>query len=126
MADEAQHPGGHMFRPFVTGLADKVRALGLIEADRTLDEARRIVWMLSFSGGGDSAVREFVDPPALALEIAAQLGQVTTLEADRIMLEVRLCLWMGAFAARPYTTFGKQLAAHLERQERPADPAKLN
>ena len=74
-------------------LAGECMGLSLIEADTVLDNARRYVWLRSFSGASNDALdREIAGVPnfAVSRRIVDHLdGIVTHMEAEQVFLEAR-------------------------------------
>lgn len=99
----------------IAGLCD---GMSVIEADITLDDARRYIWLKQFSGASDDALkRELGDVRntlAKGLEIVGALDGLPPMDAEEVILETRIYLWMTAFARVPSSLFAAQLRAHVE------------
>jgi hypothetical protein len=95
--------------------------LSLFEADLALDDARRFIWIRQFSGAPDLAIKDQLSELRLdvALEIADRMIDiVSALEAESIIMEVRVAIWMAGYAAIPGSLFARQLRAHRKQCSR--------
>lgn len=100
--------------------------LKFVDADRMLDEARRVLWSIAFAGATLDGAMRILDPPAPARAVAELLKDRTVLETEKLLLDARLFLWMQNYARVPGSRFGQQLAAFIDRSTLPSDPSKLN
>jgi len=78
-----------------------------VEADRALDDARRLLWQSVFSGEPPEAVNAVVSPSPAAAAIATILSGAPLVVGDRLIYDLRLAVWSTRFAADPFTLFGR-------------------
>ncbi len=114
------------FSPLTAAIVDKLVGLKIMEADLTLDEARRAMWAFAFSGASPAVVVRTLGLSAPARGIVGLLNGRTLLALESVFLEARLYLWMQHFGRVEGSRFGQQFTAHIERQALPGDRAKLN
>lgn len=99
-------------------IAGQCEAMSLMQADIALDDARRYIWLKQFSGASEDALRRELgdvrEALAKGLEIAGTLDGMPPMEAEEVILEARIYLWMTAFARVPSSMFAMQLQAHNE------------
>ena len=103
-------------------VAGECAGLSLIEADIALDIARRYLWLRAFSGAaGETLDDELAGTVhfAVARRIVSRLdgsGDPHHLDAEQVLLEARLALWMQNFARIPDSLFAQQWRAFHERR----------
>lgn len=104
-------PGG--FDDRLGRIADIVEGMALIDADRALDDARRLVFGMLFQGGDGG---ELADALGCCDEARAVAAALDGLDLDRIVeaLEwVRRAGWAARYAAVPGSRFAREIAARM-------------
>lgn len=124
-----------LFTPLAGELADML-AGPLAAAEGRLEEARRVLWTHHFTGHPMADVAFGLAVPALALVVAERVVQASRghlLAAENLLLEVRMCLYAGAFAWQPESRFGQAFGCSIEKMlaeevgaARPAAGGHLN
>ena len=102
-------------------ITDECAGLSLVEADIALDMARRYIWFRAFSGASDETLEKELAGGAyfpLARRIVSHLDSIAHhhLEAEPVILEARIALWMQGFARIPGSLFAQQWQAFHERR----------
>lgn len=97
--------------PVVRPAARPFLELPLLEADRALDDARRLVALKVMAGWPDEVIRDQVQPAAAARDLAATLGGLNIPEATRLVERMRTVVWAFAFHDDPGSTFGRYFQA---------------
>lgn len=95
-------------------ITKQLAGLPLLLADGLLDEARRLLWMTTFSGMAmRDAIHQLATPDQSI--IIARLGDgFDIMQFDEAIAEARRLLWAVQFATLPDTKFGRVWAAQLE------------
>lgn len=84
----------------------------VVDADVIIDEARRLMYMVQFSGAGmDECVKRLVVPDP-AVEVARRFAGFSIEECEIIITTVRSALWSVAFADLADTHFGRLFKQH--------------
>ena len=103
-----------IFCPRVHQVAEICAGVPLLEADKALDDARRIAWMKVFAGMAEEVCLATLKPSRLALTVALVIDRLTVPEIEDLFSDVRAFLWMKEYAAFPKSAFGQQLRAVLD------------
>jgi hypothetical protein len=111
---------------FADGIAQTLGSLPLLEADASLDEARRFAFTKVFSGFADLNVRESLKTADLPWHVAMQLAGLTLEETEQVIALVRRTLWSAHFATMPETKFWREFGAYMERVQHGSDADKLH
>lgn len=78
----------------VEPLVNLLAGLELLEADRTLDDARRLCMLGAYTGAGTEDVTARVQPGETAVQIASYVRGLTLLEAVQLIEAARTMLWV--------------------------------
>lgn len=89
----------------------------LLVADATLDEARRIAWMARFSGVIGGQASHVLGSHEYAVAIFDKLKTLSIEDADLVIADARVALWMQHFAAQEGSAFARSLAGTVEHAE---------
>lgn len=98
---------GSALRPTVAKIIDALHGRSLVEAESTIEAARRILWMRAFTGVDGEAVMTVLNAPSSARYAAAEIATACAsavdplMAAERVLLELRMQLYMAAYGAAP-------------------------
>lgn len=81
----------------VQEIGDCLVGLSLIDADATLDEARRFVWSQRFAGDDHETIKEYLKPSDVALKVIAILTPLAILEVEHVAFNLRNHLYVSTF-----------------------------
>lgn len=96
-----------VLRPVVAKIVDAMAGRPLAEAESTIEAARRILWMRYFIGVDGEAIAAMLNAPLSARYAAAEITTACAsapeplLAAERVLLELRMQLYMAAYGAAP-------------------------
>lgn len=89
-----------------------------LQADRALDDARRLVWLSAFSERGDTEVTSEVNPSAEGMEVARRLDNLLMPQVSAVLESARVVIWGRTFAAIPESRYGREMV--VLRSEAPS------
>lgn len=95
----------------------------IIELDIALDDARRIVWVSTFSG---KPVRKGADRYEQLDRIVSMVQGISAMEAVQVIECARLMAWGIVYGGDKTSAFGAVLDAWSERSAHPGNPKSLN
>ena len=90
-------------------ICDKLAGAVLFDADRLLDDARRVCWAAHFEDTTSAEQAQGMGVAALAVAVAAELHGLNVIELSNVIAEARAAMWQAAYAARrgaPYPSAG--------------------
>lgn len=98
-------------------LYERLHHLDLQQAEEAIEDARKIVWVSQFSGSPASAAAALYARTPLAAVLAADLESRSLLEAEGILQELRIALYVNAYGLLEHTRFGALMRASVEAWE---------
>ncbi|MAL80661.1 MAG: hypothetical protein CMN55_16410 [Sneathiella sp.] len=107
-------------------IVDKLAGRKFLECDEILDNMRRFLWLKRFSGASDEMVLEHLKDASIIAEIAQEIMPFSILDAEEIIMETRLALWMQNYARVPGSVFGRQYLASTGDHLSEVKPVDLN
>ncbi|MEX1034409.1 MAG: hypothetical protein WDZ54_00525 [Sneathiella sp.] len=107
-------------------IINKLVGKKFLECDEILDDMRRYLWFKRFTGASDEMILEHLKDAAFAFEIAQELAPFNIIDAEEIILEARLGLWMQNYARVPGSVFGRQVLANTGEHLNEVKPVDLN
>lgn len=111
MQNDTSFPG---FSEFAQRIAQQLGALALKDADDRLSNARHVMWASHFSGLAMAEVAFGASVPHEALTLATEISteaQGNIFRAEEVILEIRVCLFIGVFGVQAGTPFGDTVGA---------------
>ena len=102
-------------------IAGKLDHLALLHADRAIDDARRLIWLSTFSGSKDEDVTLLVKPSATAVTIAGDLKGLQAMVAMIVLENARLIVWGAQFTAAEWSRYAQELKKTATKPARPVD-----
>lgn len=88
-------------------IAQSLAAYAIVDADVVLDEARRLVFLVQFSGAGIDECIERLAVPAEAVVVARKFEGFTIEEVGIVVPTARYALWVANFATLPDSAFAR-------------------
>jgi len=101
---------GPLFTPLAVELADTFKGLPISAAEMVLEAARGLLWTHHFNGADLGDIAFALEMPAPVLDYARRVLDASAgnlLAGEDLLLEVRLCLYSGAFAGMPGSRFAE-------------------
>lgn len=99
----------------------RLLALDIKQAEEAIEDARKIMWVSTFSGASRSAASELYARTPIAAVLAADLEGRSLLEVEAILQELRFALYVNAYGAMPETRFGSLMSAAVDRADHEAN-----
>ena len=107
------------YEAFVRFAIEPVAGLSLVQADRVLDDARRLCWYSVFSGDSDEAVAKHIEPHPMAVVIAGRLRGLMLPQVASVLESARIFLWSQVFKQIPGSNFGKAMSLDAAPSAKP-------
>jgi len=94
----------------VASITNTLVGLTMIEADKVLDDARRVAWLRVFSGASVEKIQGELKVSESALNICGLTEGMDLYELEQKFTDVRMNIWGQNYAQFPDTPFGRQYA----------------